>query len=129
MCGRSNLVHKTRGRPSNNRIWEDVRDRALELIRAQSPDFSPTLAAEMLADRHELKASRETLRGWMIEAGLWLSRKQRRSSTNHGCAVRPWAISCRSTAASIAGSRIERTRARSGRRPFAQGRTPDAQDP
>ena len=33
----------------------------------------------MLAERHELKVSRETLRGWMTEAGLWLSRKQRRS--------------------------------------------------
>ena len=32
----------------------------------------------MLAEQHGLKVSRETLRGWMIEAGLWLSRKQRR---------------------------------------------------
>ena len=32
----------------------------------------------MLAEKHGLKVSRETLRGWMIEAGLWLSRQQRR---------------------------------------------------
>ena len=32
----------------------------------------------MLAEKHALTVSRETLRGWMLEAGLWRSRKQRR---------------------------------------------------
>jgi hypothetical protein len=77
--GAGSLAHKARGRSSNNRIREDVRNRAVQLVRAHYPDFGPTLAAEMLAERHELKVSRETLRGWMTEAGLWLSRKQRRS--------------------------------------------------
>jgi hypothetical protein len=77
--GAGSLAHKARGQPSNNRIGEDVRNRAVQLVRAHYPDFGPTLAAEMLAERHELKVSRETLRGWMAEAGLWLSRKQRRS--------------------------------------------------
>ena len=77
--GSGSLAHKARGRPSNNRIQEDVRDQAMALVRAHYPDFGPTLAAEMLALRHELQVSRETLRGWMTEAGLWLSRRQRRS--------------------------------------------------
>lgn len=33
----------------------------------------------MLAERHALKISRETLRNWMSEDGLWLSRRQRRT--------------------------------------------------
>jgi hypothetical protein len=33
----------------------------------------------MLAARHGLVVSRETLRGWMLEAGLWRSRRQRRT--------------------------------------------------
>ena len=73
--GAGSLAHKARGRPSNNRIREDVRNRVVQLVRAHCPDFGPTLAAEILAERHELKVSRETLRGWMTEAGLWLSRK------------------------------------------------------
>ncbi|HVI19331.1 MAG TPA: ISNCY family transposase, partial [Gaiellales bacterium] len=77
--GAGSLAHKARGRPSNNRIQEDVRNQAMALVRAHYPDFGPTLAAEMLALRHELQVSRETLRGWMTEAGLWLSRRQRRS--------------------------------------------------
>ncbi len=73
------LMHKARGRPSNNRIAAGVREYALALIREQYADFGPTLAAEMLAQHHALMVSRETLRKWMIETGIWLSRKQRRS--------------------------------------------------
>jgi hypothetical protein len=37
----------------------------------------PTLLAEKLAETHELVLSRETLRQWLMEAGLWRSRRQR----------------------------------------------------
>ena len=50
----------------------------MSLIRESYADFGPTLAAEMLDARHGLKVSRETLRKWMQDDGLWLSRKQRR---------------------------------------------------
>ncbi len=72
------LVHRGRGRPSNNRIQDGVRDHALELVRTSYADLGPTLAAEMLAQKHGLSVSRETVRSWMMDAGLWLSRKQRR---------------------------------------------------
>ena len=55
-----------------------MRTEATELVRRSYADFGPTLAAEMLAEKHALTVSRETLRGWMLEAGLWRSRKQRR---------------------------------------------------
>ncbi len=76
--GAGALTHQARGRPSNNRLGDGVRERALELVRAHYRDFGPTLAAEMLAETHGLEVSRETLRHWMVEAGLWLSRRQRR---------------------------------------------------
>ena len=72
------LVHRGRGRPSNRRLGDEVRERALELVRSRYGDFGPTLAAEMLRDKHGLTVSRETLRQWMAAAGLWLSRRQRR---------------------------------------------------
>ena len=71
------LRHRGRGRRSNNRIKDGVRDLALQLIRERYADFGPTLAAEKLAEQG-FSVSRETLRKWMSEAGLWLSRKQRR---------------------------------------------------
>lgn len=56
------------------------------LVKENYKDFGPTLAAEMLAEHHGFKVSRETLRKWMTNDGLWLSRKQRRTTclTNTG---------------------------------------------
>jgi hypothetical protein len=72
------LRHQSRGRRSNNRINDGVRDLALQLMRERYADFGPTLAAEKLAE-HGFSVSRETLRKWMADAGIWLSRKQRRT--------------------------------------------------
>jgi transposase len=77
--GGAALIHKARGQTASNRINAGVRDYALELVRQNYRDFGPTLAAEALQERHGLEVSRETLRKWMVESGLWLSRKQRRS--------------------------------------------------
>ena len=51
----------------------------MALVQESYVDFGPTLAAEKLSEEHGLKVSRETLRKWMAEDGLWLSRKQRRT--------------------------------------------------
>ena len=60
------IRHKARGRRSNNRVHDGIRDDALTLIRKIYADFGPTLAAGKLAERHGLAVSRETLRKWMI---------------------------------------------------------------
>jgi len=75
--GAAGLVSKRRGRPSNNRLPEAYRDLALSLVRERYADFGPTLAAEKLAEVHGCTISRETLRGWMIAAGLWVDRRHR----------------------------------------------------
>ena len=64
---------------SNNRIDPAVREFAVTLVRENYIDFGPTFAAEKLEEDHGLKVSRETLRKWMQDAGIWLSRKQRRT--------------------------------------------------
>jgi transposase len=76
--GAASIRHQARGRPSNNRICDGVRDYAVAIVRERYADFGPTLAAEKLAE-HGLTVSRETLRKWMSAAGLWLSRQQRRT--------------------------------------------------
>ncbi|THK38419.1 ISNCY family transposase [Ensifer sp. MPMI2T] len=77
--GAAAIRHRAIGRPSNNRICDGVRDYAVAIVRERYADFGPTLAAEKLAEEHGLTVSRETLRKWMSAAGLWLSRKQRRT--------------------------------------------------
>ena len=76
--GPSGLAHRARGRPSNARTPAPRRTQALVLIRTRYPDFGPTLAGEMLAQRHHLRVSDETLRQWMRAAGLWAGRRRAR---------------------------------------------------
>jgi transposase len=71
------IANRRRGRPSNNRL-PVVRDHAVALVREHYADFGPTFAAEKLAERHDLRVSRETLRGWMRRAGIWLPRAERK---------------------------------------------------
>jgi hypothetical protein len=40
------------------------------------------LAAEKLREVHEITLGRETLRLWMIEAGIWADREQRRKQVH-----------------------------------------------
>jgi transposase len=76
--GASAIADQRRGRPSNNRLSDTVRDHAIALVREFYPDFGPTLAAEKLTERHDLRVSRETLRNWMRRAGIWVSRAERK---------------------------------------------------
>src|SRR5713226_6633039 len=76
--GASAVANQRRVRPSNNRLPDVVRDHAIALVRERYADFGPTFAAEQLAERHDLKVSRETLRGWMRQAGIWLPRAERK---------------------------------------------------
>lgn len=71
------VVHGLRGRPSNRKIPERVREQAVGLVEREYRDFGPTLASEYLAQRHGIAASRETVRGWMLGAGLWRKRRAR----------------------------------------------------
>jgi hypothetical protein len=49
----------------------------LHLYQQQYGDFGPTLAAEMLAQRDQITVDHETLRGWLLDQGLWKKRRKR----------------------------------------------------
>jgi hypothetical protein len=75
--GAAGLVSKKRGRRSNNTIKAGVQAEAMALVAERYDDFGPTLAAEKLVELHGLEVSRETLRKWMADAGLWTCRHER----------------------------------------------------
>jgi hypothetical protein len=75
--GPAALVSRKRSRPSNHAYPADLRDAAIGIIRERYPDFGPTLAAEKLAELHDIHLARETVRQWMITAGLWKDRRAR----------------------------------------------------
>lgn len=81
--GPKGLKHRSAGRPSNRGSTVQVRTRALALIRKKysggvDDRFGPTLAAEHLAGEDGVHVDHETLRRWMLAAGLW-SRARKRS--------------------------------------------------
>ena len=80
--GAAGLVSGRRGKRSNNAIDPALRRSALDLVRERYPDFGPTFACEKLVEAHGFKLSAETLRGWMIEDGLWRP-KARRDARAH----------------------------------------------
>lgn len=81
--GAKGLTHRSAGRASNRAADPEQRARALALVRAKysgdaATRFGPTLAAEHLASEDGLIVDHETLRRWMLAAGLW-SRARKRS--------------------------------------------------
>jgi transposase len=82
-AGAKGLKHRSAGRASNRTTPRRLRTRVLALVRAKygggvEERFGPTLAAEHLASEDGLTVDHETLRRWMLAAGLW-SRARKRS--------------------------------------------------
>ena len=75
--GAASLVHGLRGRTSNRRCDGVLREQVLEAYRSKYADFGPTLASEYLAREDGLVVGVETLRRWLLGAGLWRSRRSR----------------------------------------------------
>ncbi|AEQ96201.1 helix-turn-helix domain-containing protein [Xanthomonas oryzae] len=74
--GAQALVSKRRGVPSNRRIGDERKNAIMALIHECYGDFGPQLAGEYLQSQHQQRIGTETLRGWMIEAGLWKAKKR-----------------------------------------------------
>src|SRR5260370_20855583 len=81
-AGGEGLTHGNAGRPSNRGKPGKVRRRVLHLLQkkysgSEQERFGPTLAAEHLAEEDGLVIDHETLRRWMLEAGLWSRQRKR----------------------------------------------------
>jgi hypothetical protein len=71
------LISRRCRRPSNNHLKNDLEARVAGILRERYADFGPTLAAEKLAERHQIVLAKETVRRIQIAAGLWIPRKLR----------------------------------------------------
>jgi transposase len=81
--GGKGLKHRSAGRRSNRAYAEEFQRRVLRLVREKysgsvEERFGPTLAAEHLAAEDGQEVEAETLRRWMLAAGLWSRERQRR---------------------------------------------------
>jgi hypothetical protein len=81
------ILHRLRGRASERRLPEAVRQKVVKLVKREYADFGPTLAAEYLAEQHGVQVSKETLRQVLIAVGVW-KRERRRVEEVHVWRVR-----------------------------------------
>ncbi len=75
--GDEGIRHRSRGKPSNRKL--SFKQRIIELYREHYPDFGPTLFTEKLAEREGITVSRETVRTWLLEDGLWKKHRRRKT--------------------------------------------------
>ena len=76
--GAAGLVHRNTGRASNRKLKTKVREDLIRLYRERYEDFNLNHFRQMLKEREgwEARPSRETLRGILMEAGLWTRQRQ-----------------------------------------------------
>lgn len=75
--GEEGLISQKRGKESNRKTPEKLRNKILNLMKTVYLGFGPTLAKEKLEERDKIKISGETLRNWLIKEGLWKSKKKK----------------------------------------------------
>ncbi len=81
--GPAGLQHRSAGRESNRAKPAKFREQVLRLVRTKyggedGERFGPTLAAEHLEGDDGLPVNAETLRLWMLAAGLWSRQRKRK---------------------------------------------------
>lgn len=75
--GAKGIISLRRGRPNARRYPETLKMQVMDLMKDPLREgWGPTFASEKLASMNQIMVSREKLRQWMIEEGLWKSKKK-----------------------------------------------------
>lgn len=77
------VLHGLQGRGSNRAMGADIVSQCLnELRKPECRDFGPTYAAEHLHKNLKVKVGRDTVRKWMVRAGMWSVRSRQLTSVH-----------------------------------------------
>ena len=76
--GTEGVIHKGRGKRSNRKTPDDLREKTEKLLKEKYPDFGPKFASEKLRDDHGIEHSKETVRVMMVGLGLRKSQTSKR---------------------------------------------------
>lgn len=77
--GQRAIVHRLKNKPSNRAFPSTLKQETLHVIKKHYSDFKPGLATEKLQEFHGFTITSQTVRVWMQEAGLWKTRKQKKT--------------------------------------------------
>jgi hypothetical protein len=82
--GDKSVIHALKGKPSNRKIDEAIRKRAVEALSDQKcHDFGPTYARDYLASKKKIEISKETARRWMTEEQMWRAGRRKPEKKAH----------------------------------------------
>jgi hypothetical protein len=73
------IVHRLRGKKSNRKLSEKFRKHVLKRYTKEYAGFGPSFAVEKFLELEEIRLSKETLRGWLLEEGLWERQRKGRA--------------------------------------------------
>lgn len=77
--GKEGLISKRRGKTSPRAFPVHLKRETLGIIREGYSDFGPTLISEKLEEREAKYISKETIRSWMIGAGMWIPKQKKKT--------------------------------------------------
>lgn len=80
--GAEGLVSKQRGARSNRKYSDEKIAAIKTLVVTHYYDFGPKFAAEKLYEKHAIQISKETLRQWMVDWGLWKAKRQKQAQVH-----------------------------------------------
>lgn len=75
--GAKGLIHQNRGQQGHNHLPDKLVAKTKRILEEQYADFWPSHAQEKLSENHGLTISKEKVRQIMIEAKLWIPKKDR----------------------------------------------------
>lgn len=77
--GERGVVHRGRGARSNRAYADSLKQKVVGLYRRRYGDFGPALFSEKLEEREGIELGRETVRRWLVEAGVWAGSRRARA--------------------------------------------------
>jgi len=77
--GEIGIIHRSRGKPSNNKIPSEIVQKIIELSKTKYDGFKPTFLAEKLAEYENIFVSRETVRKMLTEEKIWKPKQTKES--------------------------------------------------
>ncbi|MBA3285275.1 MAG: ISNCY family transposase [Nitrosopumilus sp.] len=76
--GKQGLISKHRGKKSNNKYDEPYKCKILRILTERYSGYGPTLSSEKLYENYGISVSKETIRIWMVEKGMWHAKHSRK---------------------------------------------------
>lgn len=78
--GPNGLLSKHVGKQSPNQVDPKIKSEIMDILRSEEYEgFGPTFARDKIEERQGCRLSSETIRKWMLNEGLWVPKRKKKS--------------------------------------------------